>query len=179
MVSSEYPNEVCIGLHLLSHSCTSALIVVLCCCRDPSGTALAFADMMKKQIVMPAHMMNDMVHKGRTGRNIFQDFSTVAESTGTYTAQVCTHCILSCLLVKLPSLFKTPPPPPLPPPSILLMSWQFNLCVHWLSFNELPSFAPSLFWASLAGHICCLLSTVAIGLKFQSASDKLLAHGVS
>ena len=44
--------------------------------------------MMKKQIVMPAHMMNDMVHKGRTGRNIFQDFSTVAESTGTYTAQV-------------------------------------------------------------------------------------------
>lgn len=44
--------------------------------------------MMKKQIVMPAHMMDDMVHKGRTGRNIFQDFSTVAESTGTYTAQV-------------------------------------------------------------------------------------------
>jgi len=44
--------------------------------------------MMKKQIVMPAHMMDDMVHKGRTGRNVFQDFSTVAESTGTYTAQV-------------------------------------------------------------------------------------------
>ena len=58
------------------------------CCRDPDGTTLAFADMMKKQIVMPAHMMDDMVHKGRTGRNIFQDFSTVAESTGTYTAQV-------------------------------------------------------------------------------------------
>lgn len=55
--------------------------------KDPSGTTLAFADMMKKQIVMPAHMMDDMVHKGRTGRNIFQDFSTVAESTGTYTAQ--------------------------------------------------------------------------------------------
>lgn len=47
--------------------------------------------MMKKQIVMPAHMMDDMVHKGRTGRNIFQDFSTVAESTGTYTAQVLHH----------------------------------------------------------------------------------------
>ncbi len=60
-------------------------------CRDPSGTALAFADMMKKQIVMPAHMMDDMVHKGRTGRNIFHDFSTVAESTGTYTAQVLQH----------------------------------------------------------------------------------------
>ena len=64
-------------------------------CRDPSGTTLAFADMMKKQIVMPAHMMDDLVHKGRTGRNIFQDFSTVAESTGTYTAQVHQH---SCLL---------------------------------------------------------------------------------
>ena len=60
--------------------------------RDPEGTTLAFDDMMKKQIVMPAHMMDDMVHKGRTGRNIFQDFSTVAESTGTYTAQV------TCLL---------------------------------------------------------------------------------
>ena len=61
------------------------------CCRDPNGATLAFADMMKKQIVMPAHMMDDMVHKGRTGRNIFQDFSTVAESTGTYTAQVLHH----------------------------------------------------------------------------------------
>lgn len=61
------------------------------CRRDPDGTTLAFADMMKKQIVMPAHMMDDMVHKGRTGRNIFQDFSTVAESTGTYTAQVSHH----------------------------------------------------------------------------------------
>ena len=59
--------------------------------------------MMKKQIVMPAHMMDDLVHKGRTGRNIFQDFSTVAESTGTYTAQVlqptcytCHTVVISC-----------------------------------------------------------------------------------
>lgn len=59
--------------------------------RDPNGTTLAFADMMKKQIVMPAHMMDDMVHKGRTGRNVFQDFSTVAESTETYTAQVISY----------------------------------------------------------------------------------------
>ena len=65
------------------------LIVFAAICRDPSGTMLAFADMMKKQIVMPAHMMDDNIHLGRTGRNIFQDFSTVAESTGTYTAQVC------------------------------------------------------------------------------------------
>lgn len=61
--------------------------------------------MMKKQIVMPAHMMDDMVHKGRTGRNIFQDFSTVAESTGTYTAQVPLLCVSPCLpQMKLPSL---------------------------------------------------------------------------
>jgi len=52
--------------------------------------------MMKKQIVMPAHMMDDMVHKGRTGRNIFQDFSTVAESTGTYTARVHQHTSYTC-----------------------------------------------------------------------------------
>ena len=68
--------------------------MVVCLRRDPSGTMLAFADMMKKQIVMPAHMMDDNVHLGRTGRNIFQDFSTVAESTGTYTAQVTTYAIL-------------------------------------------------------------------------------------
>lgn len=77
-------------------------------CRDPNGTMMAFADMMKKQIVMPAHMMDDNIHLGRTGRNIFQDFSTVAESTGTYTAQVsccsCTfhphsHLHMSCILL--------------------------------------------------------------------------------
>ena len=82
-------------LHITHHYAHSfclltALSALVWCARDPSGTTLAFADMMKKQIVMPAHMMDDMVHKGRTGRNIFQDFSTVAESTGTYTAQV--HC---------------------------------------------------------------------------------------
>lgn len=54
--------------------------------RDPSGSMLAFADMMRKQIVMPAHLMDDGVHKQRTGRNLFADFSAVAERTGTYTA---------------------------------------------------------------------------------------------
>lgn len=54
--------------------------------RDPDGTMLAFADMMRKQIVMPAHMMDDGEHEKKTGRNLFSDFSTVAESTGTYTA---------------------------------------------------------------------------------------------
>jgi hypothetical protein len=30
--------------------------------RDPSGTMLSFYDMMKKTIVMPAHLMNDGAH---------------------------------------------------------------------------------------------------------------------
>lgn len=55
---------------------------------DPSGAVLAFADMMRKQIVMPAHLMDDMEHETlNPGRNLFADFSTVAERTGTYTAQ--------------------------------------------------------------------------------------------
>jgi acyl-[acyl-carrier-protein] desaturase len=53
--------------------------------RDPEGTLLAFADMMKKQIVMPAHLMDDGQHHGRTGRALFTDYSAVAERTGVYT----------------------------------------------------------------------------------------------
>jgi len=55
--------------------------------RDPDGAVMAFADMMKKQIVMPAHLMDDGEHKARTGRDLFADFATVADSTGTYTAE--------------------------------------------------------------------------------------------
>lgn len=54
--------------------------------RDPDGAVLAFADMMRKQIVMPAHMMDDNAHKAKTGRSLFADFSAVAERTETYTA---------------------------------------------------------------------------------------------
>eukprot|EP00982_Pelagococcus_subviridis_P009172 30906-Pelagococcus_subviridis.AAC.4 len=68
--------------------------------RDPDGAVMAFADMMKKQIVMPAHLMDDGEHKARTGRgafytlvpirprwrDLFSDFASVADSTGTYTA---------------------------------------------------------------------------------------------
>ncbi|GIL44757.1 hypothetical protein Vafri_2264 [Volvox africanus] len=54
--------------------------------RDPNGAMLAFSDMMRKQIVMPAHLMNDGEHEQKTGRNLFADFSSVAEKTGTYTA---------------------------------------------------------------------------------------------
>uniref|UniRef100_A0A061R077 Plastid acyl-acp desaturase n=2 Tax=Tetraselmis sp. GSL018 TaxID=582737 RepID=A0A061R077_9CHLO len=54
--------------------------------RDPDGAMLAFADMMRKQIVMPAHMMDDNVHKERSGRDLFGDFSSVAENLKVYTA---------------------------------------------------------------------------------------------
>merc|ERR1712087_732026 len=55
--------------------------------RDPNGGVVAFADMMRKQIVMPAHLMNDMKHEELNGgANLFADFSIVAEKTETYTA---------------------------------------------------------------------------------------------
>ena len=59
-------------------------------CRDPSGTMIAFGDMMRKQIVMPAHLMNDNEHteNNNNSRNLFKDFSSVAQATGTYTGQV-------------------------------------------------------------------------------------------
>eukprot|EP00199_Chlamydomonas_sp_CCMP681_P002230 CAMPEP_0119103992 /NCGR_PEP_ID=MMETSP1180-20130426/2318_1 /TAXON_ID=3052 ORGANISM="Chlamydomonas cf sp, Strain CCMP681" /NCGR_SAMPLE_ID=MMETSP1180 /ASSEMBLY_ACC=CAM_ASM_000741 /LENGTH=399 /DNA_ID=CAMNT_0007088635 /DNA_START=42 /DNA_END=1241 /DNA_ORIENTATION=- len=53
---------------------------------DVDGAILAFADMMRKQIVMPAHLMNDGVHEAQNNRKLFHDFSAVAERTGTYTA---------------------------------------------------------------------------------------------
>ena len=47
---------------------------------DPNGAMLAFADMMRKQIVMPAHLMDDLQHGDlNPGRNLFADFSSVAE----------------------------------------------------------------------------------------------------
>lgn len=66
---------------------------------------LAFYDMMKKQIVMPAHLMDDGEHREKTGRNLFKDFSSVAQSTGTYTGYVspeeetCPHTF-QCLIAK-------------------------------------------------------------------------------
>lgn len=56
--------------------------------RDPDGAMLAFADMMRKQIVMPAHMMNDNEHGPKNdGRSLFADFSDVAQRLGVYTAK--------------------------------------------------------------------------------------------
>lgn len=40
--------------------------------RDPDGAVLAFADMMRKQIVMPAHLMSDGgEHEKTNNRNLF------------------------------------------------------------------------------------------------------------
>lgn len=56
--------------------------------RDPSGTMLAFQTMMKKQIAMPAHFMDDGSHKDfNKGRSLFTDYSAVAENLGVYTAK--------------------------------------------------------------------------------------------
>lgn len=49
---------------------------------DPDGTVLAFADMMRKKISMPAHLMYD----GRDD-NLFEHFSAVAQRLGVYTAK--------------------------------------------------------------------------------------------
>ncbi len=56
--------------------------------RDPEGAVLAFADMMKKGIVMPAHFMDDGWHSqpdANPGQNLFVDYATVADAIGVYT----------------------------------------------------------------------------------------------
>lgn len=55
--------------------------------RDPDGAMLAFADMMRKGIVMPAHFVDDGWHSGANGprSNLFLDYATVADSIGVYT----------------------------------------------------------------------------------------------
>ncbi|GMI93021.1 suppressor of SA insensitive 2, FATTY ACID BIOSYNTHESIS 2, lesion dwarf mimic 1 [Hibiscus trionum] len=49
---------------------------------DPDATVLSFADMMRKKIAMPAHLMYD----GRDD-NLFDNFSAVAQRLGVYTAR--------------------------------------------------------------------------------------------
>ncbi|XP_075661520.1 stearoyl-[acyl-carrier-protein] 9-desaturase, chloroplastic [Castanea sativa] len=49
---------------------------------DPDATVMAFADMMRKKISMPAHLMYD----GRDD-NLFEHFSAVAQRLGVYTAR--------------------------------------------------------------------------------------------
>ncbi|KAJ8446798.1 hypothetical protein Cgig2_016108 [Carnegiea gigantea] len=49
---------------------------------DPNGAVLALADMMRKKISMPAHLMYD----GQDD-NLFEHYSTVAQRIGVYTAR--------------------------------------------------------------------------------------------
>lgn len=51
---------------------------------DPSGMVLAFADMMKRKIVMPAHFLRES--GGAIGK-AFENFSICAQRLGVYTAQ--------------------------------------------------------------------------------------------
>jgi len=48
---------------------------------DPNGAMLSFQEMMKKKITMPAHLMYDGVNV-----NLFDDYSSVAQRCGVYTA---------------------------------------------------------------------------------------------
>ena len=50
---------------------------------DPSGMMLAFADMMKKKIVMPAHFLRE---SGGSIGTAFENFSNCAQRLGVYTA---------------------------------------------------------------------------------------------
>ncbi len=51
---------------------------------DPSEMMLAFADMMKKKIVMPAHFLRE---SGGSIGTAFENFSNCAQRLGVYTAQ--------------------------------------------------------------------------------------------
>ncbi|MEJ2161876.1 MAG: acyl-ACP desaturase [Robiginitalea sp.] len=51
---------------------------------DPNGMVLAFTDMMKKKIVMPAHFLRE---SGGTIGTAFENFSNCAQRLGVYTAQ--------------------------------------------------------------------------------------------
>lgn len=67
---------------------------------DPDGTLLAFEDMMKKGILMPAHYVDDDWHtEANHGQNLFVDYATVADSLGVYTthdyANIVDHLVRS------------------------------------------------------------------------------------
>lgn len=51
--------------------------------QDPNGMVLAFADMMKRKIVMPAHFLRE---SGGSIGKAFENFSNSAQRLGVYTA---------------------------------------------------------------------------------------------
>jgi acyl-[acyl-carrier-protein] desaturase len=52
--------------------------------QDPSGMILAFADMMKRKIVMPAHLLRE---SGELAGLAFENFANCAQRLGVYTSQ--------------------------------------------------------------------------------------------
>jgi acyl-[acyl-carrier-protein] desaturase len=66
-------------------------IVQKCFEIDPNGTMIAFAEMMKSGITMPAHLMTDGLDRSSKlvspiETQLFTDFAAVAEAEGVYTA---------------------------------------------------------------------------------------------
>ena len=61
--------------------------------RDPVGVVLALASMMKKQIVMPAHNMDDGQHSTRSSKSLFDDYAAVADRLGVCACPV-PHAVL-------------------------------------------------------------------------------------
>lgn len=72
LITQEYPTFVGVA----AFSCSRSLDEV----HNIGGDNACRADMMKKQIVMPAHLMNDLEHPEKNaGRKLFADFSDVAQ----------------------------------------------------------------------------------------------------
>lgn len=68
------------------HESAYCAIVEQLFARDPQGTVIAFADMLKKGILMPAHLLNDGWHESANqGQNLFRDYASLADSLGVYT----------------------------------------------------------------------------------------------
>jgi acyl-[acyl-carrier-protein] desaturase len=61
---------------------------------DPSEMMIAFEDMMRKKIVMPAHFLRE---KGTPRGDAFRHFSEVAQRIGVYTAKDYIHILLSLI----------------------------------------------------------------------------------
>jgi hypothetical protein len=79
--------EVCKDDDYEDTTCHVCVRGVNCGRSDPEGAVLAFANMMRKGIVMPAHLVDDGVHQQRNGpaANLFTDYASVADTIGVYT----------------------------------------------------------------------------------------------
>jgi acyl-[acyl-carrier-protein] desaturase len=71
---------------------------------DPNETVIAFADMMRRKILMPAHIMYDGYDE-----NLFDHFANVASRIGVYTVrdygEILEHLVSKWNIEKLTGLF--------------------------------------------------------------------------